>query len=881
MLTDLHLSQIMPHASQARRKAFLPFLAEAMQRHAIDNLPRAAAFLAQLAHESGEFQYMEEIWGPTAAQRRYEPDTPLARALGNTDKGDGYRYKGRGPIQVTGRANYQRYGKELDVDLVKQPELAAKPEHGFDIAGVYWTKNGLNALADAGDFKAITRRINGGYNGLADREAYYRRAKQVLASAFPAAAAGGSKRKPKPAAEFPRGAESLPAETGRASATRQLSALDARPDAMDFRDLMYVPSLVEVPTHIPLGDYLDHDVPVLDQGTEGACTGFGLATVANYLLRRRRVRPDADPVSPRMFYKLARRYDEWPGEDYSGSSARGAMKGWHKHGVCASTLWSKPAHDAVGLNAKRAADACHRPLGAYFRVNHKNLVAMHSAIAEVGVLYATATVHSGWDEVDASGVIAQTDAALGGHAFAIVAYDEAGFWIQNSWGTGWGKRGFGRISYDDWLANGTDVWVARLGAPVALRRAEATAQAHSRAGAQSATYSYADLRPHIVSVGNNGAIKPGGDYGSTPDELAHVFEHDIPQAFKGFDAPRVLLYAHGGLVGEQAAVQRLAEYRPTLLGSGVYPLAFIWRTDYWTTITNILQDAVRRRRPEGALDAAKDFMLDRLDDALEPLARSLTGKSAWDEMKQNALRASQGDGAAVQVADHLQALAKKFPKLEVHIVGHSAGSILHGPVVKLLGERGLKIATATLWAPACTVELFRQYYLPAIKRKAIGTFALFALRDDIERGDNCAKIYNKSLLYMVSNAFEAKARIPLFRDGVPILGMDKFLTRELRDELAATGAELVFAPNGQPMGSPYASEATHHGDFDDDQRTVAATFGRILAAGAQAVDGRVAATGPRKARRSGEAAEAPRFHRSGSSLREQRQAIDAKTRNGG
>ena len=879
MLTDLHLSQIMPHAASARRKAFLPFLAAAMDKHKIDNLPRAAAFLAQLAHESGEFRYMEEIWGPTAAQRRYEPDTPLARDLGNTQAGDGYRFKGRGPIQVTGRANYVRYGKELGVDLVGQPELAARPEHGFDIAGVYWTKNGLNALADAGDFRAVTKRINGGYNGLADREAYYRRAKEVLKSAFPAAAAGAGKRKPKESPLFPRGAESLPAAPKRAAAARQLSKLDARPDAMDFRDLMYVPSLVEVPSLIPLGDYLEHGVPILDQGSEGACTGYGLATVANYLLRRRRVNPDADPVSPRMFYKLARRYDEWPGEDYSGSSARGAMKGWHKHGVCSGSLWRTPKHDGEGLTAKRAADACHRPLGAYFRVNHKNLVAMHSAIAEVGILYATASVHSGWDEVDETGVIVQSDAILGGHAFAIVAYDDQGFWIQNSWGEDWGRGGFARISYDDWLANGTDVWVARLGAPVVIRRPEATAQAHSRAGGQSATYSYADLRPHVISVGNNGTLKAGGDYGSTPDELAHVFAHDIPEAFKHFDAPRILLYAHGGLVGEQAAVQRLAEYRPTLLGAGVYPLAFIWRTDYWTTITNLLQDAVRRRRPEGALDAAKDFMLDRLDDALEPLARALTGKSAWDEMKENALRTSQGEGAAVLVADHLKALAKKFPKLEIHVVGHSAGSILHGPLVKLLGERGLKITTATLWAPACTVELFRQYYLPAIKRKAIGKFALFALRDDIERDDNCAKIYNKSLLYMVSNAFEAKARIPMFRDGVPILGMEKFWTREFRDELAALGVETVLAPNGQPMGSPHASEATHHGDFDDDERTVAATFGRILAAGADLQEGRSGAVRRRGTRASAEMA-TPRFHRSGSSLREQRQAIDAKTQPG-
>ena len=876
MLTDLHLSQIMPHASQQRRRDFLPHLVAAMERFKIDNLPRAAAFLAQLAHESGEFRWMQELWGPTPPQKRYEPDTPLARDLGNTRKGDGALYKGRGPIQITGRANYARYGQLLGVDLVGKPELAAQPEHGFAIAGAYWDKNGLNALADAGDFKAVTRRINGGYNGLADREAYYRRAKQVLASAYPAAAAGASKRKRAEAPLFPRGAESIPA--GKPRGTRKLSQLDARPDAMDFRDLMYVPSLVEVPTHIPLGDYLEHEVPVLDQGSEGACTGFGLATVANYLLRRRRVRPDGDAVSARMFYQLARRYDEWPGEDYSGSSARGAMKGWHKHGVCSARLWAHNSRTG-GLTSSRAADACGRPLGAYFRVNHKNLIAMHSAIAEVGILYATATVHSGWDDVDESGTILQSDAVLGGHAFAIVAYDEQGFWIQNSWGEDWGKGGFARISYDDWLANGSDVWVARLGAPVVLRQAEAAATAHSRAGAQSAAYSYAELRPHIISVGNNGGIKPGGDYGSTPAELAQVFEHDIPQAFKGFDAPRILLFAHGGLVGEQAAVQRLAEYRPTLLGSGVYPMAFIWRTDYWTTITNILQDAVRRRRPEGALDAAKDFMLDRLDDALEPLARALSGKSAWDEMKENALRTSQGEGAAVLVADHLKALAKKFPGLEIHLVGHSAGSILQGPVVKLLGERGLKIATTTLWAPACTVDLFRQYYLPAIKRKAIGKFALFALRDDIERDDHCARIYNKSLVYMVSNAFEAKARIPLFRDGVPILGMEKFLTRELREELKVLGADLVLAPNGEPMGSHHASEATHHGDFDDDERTVGATFGRILTAGAQSSDGRVTSSRKRTARRAADV-EAPRFHRSGSSLREQRQAIDAKTQPG-
>jgi len=102
---------------------------------------------------------------------------------------------------------------------------------------------------------------------------------------------------------------------------------------------MFQASLIEVPTERPLAEYLKARVPILNQGQEGACTGFGLATVIHYLLRTRRVVPDRAEVSPWMLYEMARRYDEWPGERYEGSSARGAMKGWHKHGICAEKLY--------------------------------------------------------------------------------------------------------------------------------------------------------------------------------------------------------------------------------------------------------------------------------------------------------------------------------------------------------------------------------------------------------------------------------------------------------------------------------------------------------------------------------------------------------------
>ncbi len=332
--------------------------------------------------------------------------------------------------------------------------------------------------------------------------------------------------------------------------------LDARPDTLDFRDRMFEPSLIEVPIRMPLSDYRKQRVPILDQGAEGACTGFGLATVANYLLRRRKVIPDPKPVSPRMLYEMARRYDEWPGENYSGSSARGAMKGWHKHGICSEKHWPYNESDRQrDLFPKRWSDAVRRPLGAYYRVNHKDVIAMHTALAEVGILYATGNVHAGWSSVGGDGVISQKDEVLGGHAFTIVAYDERGFWIQNSWGPAWGMHGFGQFTYDDWLANGTDVWVARLGAPIVLRAAESTAAGVGAAAQGSRSYMFCDLRPHIISIGNDGAFRPDGMYGTTKSDADEIINEDFPRLTKGWTKKRLLLYAHGGLVSEDTAVQ--------------------------------------------------------------------------------------------------------------------------------------------------------------------------------------------------------------------------------------------------------------------------------------------------------------------------------------
>jgi predicted chitinase len=196
MITDDELRQIMPNCSQAKRTAYLPYIQQAMQEFGITSYLREAAFLAQLSHESGELRYMEEIASGAAYEGRKD--------LGNTQPGDGKRYKGRGPIQLTGRANYKKYGELLGLDLINNPEQAATPEVGFRIAALFWKSRGLNELADQQDFKTITKRINGGLNGYDDRKKYYERAKNVLskndgATAVAAAAPPASAETAKPA----------------------------------------------------------------------------------------------------------------------------------------------------------------------------------------------------------------------------------------------------------------------------------------------------------------------------------------------------------------------------------------------------------------------------------------------------------------------------------------------------------------------------------------------------------------------------------------------------------------------------------------------------------------------------------------------------------
>lgn len=173
-MTAAELLAIMPYA-KARISVFLPHLEAAMAEYQINTPDRQAAFFAQVGHESGQLRYVRELASGEAYEGRKD--------LGNTQKGDGVRFKGRGLVQITGRANYLACSLALfgDDRLWHFPELLEDPAYACRSAAWFWHSRGLNELADAGNFKRITKLINGGFNGMADRQALYDKAKEVLA----------------------------------------------------------------------------------------------------------------------------------------------------------------------------------------------------------------------------------------------------------------------------------------------------------------------------------------------------------------------------------------------------------------------------------------------------------------------------------------------------------------------------------------------------------------------------------------------------------------------------------------------------------------------------------------------------------------------------
>ncbi|NCT82650.1 MAG: C1 family peptidase [Comamonadaceae bacterium] len=638
--------------------------------------------------------------------------------------------------------------------------------------------------------------------------------------------------------------------------------LDARPDRLDLRDLVYRAPLRSLPARWPLDADLKRLLPayvkagrILNQGNEGACTGFGLACVTNYLYWLRHLaaphgRTLPEMVSPRMFYELAKLYDEWPGQDYEGSSCRGALKGWHKHGICSSRLWPYPLDKAGnGVFARPAAgwddDATTRALGVYYRVDKKSVVDMQAAIYEIGAIYVSGDVHDGWglDESpmpashDKLPRIARMAKKTGGHAFALVGYNERGFVVQNSWGTGWGASGFAILGYEDWVTNGTDAWAVALGVPQDLSDLKSRQPPAARGGKAAKTaaraaggfrvmagrglsdvgatlrvgdnprddpwpvnhvFAYPPYQPlrtdeaytHTLVSGNDGQLM-ATDFTRARDDregLAREIVVERPAAW--FKAGRdktvkLALYAHGGLNSEGESVQRIRVLAPYFLANGIYPLFFTWKTGPGETLMDMLDDLKHRvvdsaDRSAGWLDRLREVAAEAKDRAIEAVGRQFA-RGIWSEMRENAEGGATPDHvldlAARMLRELRQELAASGKTLEIHLVGHSAGSILLGHLLGRLGAAdALPVASCELYAAACSSGFAVQHYGAAAQAGVLPLEALrlHVLSDANERADGLPSaerdIYGKSLLYLVSRALDDVRKQPL-------LGMERALVK--------------------------------------------------------------------------------------------------------
>ena len=595
------------------------------------------------------------------------------------------------------------------------------------------------------------------------------------------------------------------------------------PDRLDLRDRLYQPAVDTAPAPrllstetIPLG--------ILQQGETNGCTGFALASVVNFL--RRRLNPkDVVGVSPYMLYSMARRYDEFPGSKADeGSSLRGAMKGWYKHGACGSTLWHQLDMPEPNPDPKKDwwQDAATRPLGAYYRVDTRSVTDMHVALREVGILYASAVSHKGWDNLEGWNKLQpipakRTAADDGGHAFAIVGYDETGFIVLNSWGEEWAYKGLAILTYEDWLENAMDCWVAQLGVVTEQHREVARASSlRRRSGggvelASDPVLRNRELSPFIIDMENNGRLSASGSFRTNEGDLRALLTHHLDTARTrwGLGASKpidVAIYAHGGLTDEEGAVATAARWIQALYDARIFPIFLMWETDLWSTIRNRLEDVLARRRPTGGL---RDMVASWWDTRIERTV-ALPGSILWSEMKQNAeaisARADSGARILYRINEEVQALVPGRTRL--HLVGHSAGAIVHSHVVDALAPAGWQFETVNFMAPAVTVQAFGKLVVPHLGQ-AVKRYNQFHLTNTAEEKDpTCRPIlgYGRSLLYLVSGAFE-DTRIK------PILGMEKFFRPR-------PGMQAFAAPGEK-------SASTTHGGFDDDVLTMASVIEMI------------------------------------------------------
>ncbi len=662
------------------------------------------------------------------------------------------------------------------------------------------------------------------------------------------------------------------------------------PDVFDRRDLIYRPRLQ------PLLPNLDRrllhgGLPFIMKQKGGSCTGHAVSAVMNTVLTQTPPFnsnghfPNGSTlhvprISAYMLYHLGRRYDEFPGEDDKGSSLRGVLKGWFHHGVLLEDDWHSLEMDPEpdyndDIEVKRK---CLKfPLGAYYRVTANALDDMQSAVNELCAIAASAIIHTGWatpiwktppEGGQAMCIIDrnQNTVQKGGHAFAIVGYNEVGFVVQNSWGTTWGDGGFAVLPYEDWLDNALDAWVARMGVP---KTPFATGRHHttSRAGGTVATVPGIDekrLTFHVVNLANNGFLSTRGKSTSSPLQIEKIFrrmEDWHSQWHKQVEDKRhIVLYAHGGLVTEEGGLAIAENHLNWWLNNHIYPLYFVWESGAIETVLSQLDDLFASLIPASV--GFEEDLLEQWDRAIEKAVRvGLQG--VWQEMKENAQAASgvieneeqirwpptstisqqammKMPGASLMVdrlkryVDNLN--TKGIKNVSIHLVGHSGGAVFHAALLERLIGAGIQVDSMTFMAAGLRLDVFEKDVLPYLRgKKGVRRFTNIVLGEQAEFEDTCKvgwlPLYHKSLLWLVARGFE-RGKNDM---EVPLLGMEYFLNQPAQTD-ATTWRKKIEAKSGQDgiviSGDQGAvdslSQAVEHGDFDNDPATMKSILLRIL-----------------------------------------------------
>ncbi|WP_095196128.1 C1 family peptidase [Pseudomonas sp. Irchel 3A7] len=848
---------LFPATKASNIQRYLPYVAAALAAADLTDRPMILAALGTIRAETEGFVPISEFPSKFNTSPGMAPFSAYdgRKDLGNTVPGDGANFRGRGFVQLTGRHNYHVYSEKIGVDIEAQPDLANAPEVAAILLARFLGDRAskIRTALASDNYRAARKEVNGGSHGLDRFSDVFRlaalipqptRARQVKGAAAKKAAA-----KPTPVA-------------------RQLNASK---DPVDLRDRAYMPPPSNLPDACPGDDKIKEYLPrytqsglILDQGREGACTGFGLACVINYLRWRKNGNGEVpESVSPRMLYNFARRYDEYDGENYEGSSCRGALKGWHHHGVCPESDWPYDDQDTLPPKFGYATRATDNTLGVYYRIDIGSITDLQAAICQVGAIYVSAFTHDGWNNVAKPKGKLNGHAALpaiafdgrpsqsGGHAFALVGFNARGFIVQNSWGTDWGGGGFALLTYADWLANAMDAWVAALGVPGVMLGQLASGRGTAIAAAavdSSRWWDEPKAYEHSVIFGNNGRI----DRHLTQDELNRSLLHQacgLPdQWFRSQPGKtkRLVLYTHGGLNDQAAAIERARAMGRYFLGNGCYPLFIVWKTGVLESITNIITDMFQREPPRAgglreALQDGADILLER--GIGRPFARPI-----WSEMKENAEFANLPTRGGDKLVTALQNLARTWgDDLEIHLVGHSAGAIFLGHVIDLLAARGLEtnVRSLHLYAPACTVQFANRHFAP--HETLMQNLYLDILSDRNERDDSIGP-YGKSLLYLVSNALEGDLRMPILGqanvldpgyngwDGSSSTGeaLGKWrqavqaagLARRKQIDILDAGTVFSFRSDS-PDNRPDVTIKATHGCFDNSVDVVSRTLKRI------------------------------------------------------